>query len=51
MAKRNRYVRLTLANGDTRVVDVGKTCTDRYIERFIADLILPYPVTKWEVLA
>ena len=47
MAKRNRYVRFTLTNGDTKVVQT-KTCTERYIRNLIADLRIS--VTKWEVL-
>ena len=47
MAKRNRYVRLTLSNGDTKVVQT-KTCTEDYIRKLIADLRIS--VVKWEVI-
>ena len=47
MAKRNRYVRFTLTNGDTKVVQT-KTCTERYIRNLIEDLRIA--VVKWEVL-
>ena len=51
MAKRNRQIRLTLANGDTRVVE-SKTTTEDYMRKFIADIEwrLPAKVVKWEVL-
>lgn len=47
MAKRNRYVRFTLTNGDTKVVQT-KTCTEDYIRRLITDMRIS--VVKWEVL-
>ena len=50
MAKRVHGVILTLANGDTRRIDV-KTTTAEYIRRVIADLILPAKVMRYEVLA
>ena len=50
MAKRVRYAILTLANGETRMIQV-KTTTAEYICRVIADMILPAKVMRWEVLA
>lgn len=50
MAKRVRYILLTLADGSQKMVQ-SKTCTENYVRNLIADLILPCPVTKWEVLA
>ena len=50
MAKRVRYAVLTLANGETRMIQV-KTTTAEYIRRVIADMILPCKVMRWEVLA
>lgn len=50
MAKRVRTIILTLADGTTRAV-TSKTVTENYVRNLIADLILPCPVTKWEVLA
>lgn len=49
MAKQVRNVRLDLANGDSRLIQV-KTVTERYIRRVIADMILPAHVMRWEVL-
>ena len=49
MAKRLKYVRLTLANGETRVIQV-KTATVEYIENVIADLIFPANVMRWELI-
>jgi len=49
MAKRMRNVRLIMANGETRMIQV-KTTTERYIREIIADLWLPAKVTGWEVL-
>ena len=50
MARRVRYAILTLANGETRMIQV-KTTTAEYICRVIADMILPAKVMRWEVLA
>lgn len=51
MAKQMRNVKLTMANGDTTVVQV-KTTTEKYIRKLIADMIwLPAKVMRWEVLA
>ena len=50
MAKRVRYAILTLANGETRMIQI-KTTTAEYICRVIADMILPAKVMRWEVLA
>ena len=51
MAKQMRNVKLTMANGDTTVVQV-KTTTEKYIRKLIADMIwLPAKVMMWEVLA
>ena len=50
MAKRVRYAVLTLANGETRMIQV-KTTTAEYIRRVIADMILPAKVMGWEVIA
>ena len=50
MAKRTRSIRVTFVNGDTKVYDIGKTATERYIRRFLSDLILPYPVRSWVVI-
>lgn len=47
MAKRIKYVRFTLTNGDTKVMQT-KTCSKRYIQNLIADLRIA--VVKWEVL-
>lgn len=49
MAKQVRKIKLTLANGDTRVVE-SKTCTEGYVQRLIADLWLPAKVIGWVVL-
>ena len=49
MAKQVRKVRLDLANGESRLIQV-KTVTERYILRVIADMILPAHVLRWEVL-
>lgn len=50
MARRVRGVILTLANGETRRIDV-KTTTENYIRRVIADMIwLPAKVMRWEVI-
>ena len=47
-----KYVRLYLANGETKLEQV-KTTTDRYIKNLIADIAyrLPAKVTSWEVIA
>ena len=51
MAKQMRNVELTLANGDTTIVQV-KTTTERYIRKLIADMYwLPCRVMRWEVIA
>lgn len=49
MAKRMKCVRLYLANGKTKVIEV-KTTTDRYIKNVIADLIFDAPVMRWELI-
>lgn len=49
MAKHIKYVRLTLANGETRLIQV-KTTTVEYIESVIADLIFPANVMRWELI-
>ena len=49
MAKSVRTIILTLANGETKAV-LSKTCTENYVRNLIRDLILPYPVIKWEVI-
>ena len=49
MAKRMKYVRLYLANGETRLIRV-KTATVNYIECVIADLVFPASVTRWELI-
>lgn len=48
MAKRVRYILLTLADGSQKMVQ-SKTCTESYIRNLIADLRIC--VVKWEVLA
>lgn len=48
MAKRVRYILLTLADGSQKMVQ-SKTCTEDYVRKLIADLRIS--VTKWEVLA
>ncbi len=48
MAKRVRYVRFTLTNGDTKLEQV-KTTTEGYIRKLIRDL--RYSVRSWEVIA
>lgn len=51
MAKTVKYVRLTMANGDTTVLSV-KTVTENYIRRVIRDMYwLPAKVMRWEVIA
>ena len=47
--KKVKYVRLTMANGETRVVQV-KTTTENYIRKLIADMNLPDKVIRWEVV-
>ena len=47
MAKKVRYVVLTLADGDTKVIRV-KTTTEKFIERIIADMRIA--VRNWEVI-
>ena len=49
MAKRVRNVRLDMANGESRMIQV-KTTTERYIREIIADLCLPAKVIGWEVI-
>ena len=50
MARSMRKVELTMANGDTTVVDV-KTTTETYIRRLIADMYwLPAKVISWAVI-
>ena len=49
MAKQIRYVRLTLANGETRLLQT-KTTTASYIRKIIESLILPANVMKYEVI-
>lgn len=49
MAKQIHYVRLLLANGETRLIQT-KTTTAAYIRRIIDDLILPANVMRYEVI-
>ena len=49
MAKKVRYVKLTMSNGETRLVQV-KTTTENYIRKLIADMCLPAKVIRWEIL-
>lgn len=49
MAKKVKYVRLYLANGETRVIQV-KTATANYIEGVIADMIFDSHVMRWELI-
>ena len=49
MAKRVHYVRLFLANGETKMIQT-KTTTESYLRRLFNDLILPANVTKYEVV-
>lgn len=49
MAKRVRYCKLMLANGETRMIQV-KTTTENYIRKVIADLMLPAKVVEWVVI-
>lgn len=49
MAKRVRYCKLVLENGDTKVIQV-KTTTENYIRKVIADMCLPGKVIKWVVI-
>lgn len=50
MAKRVRYIILSLSNGESKMITV-KTTTENYIRKVIADLWLPAKVIGWEVLA
>ena len=49
--KKIKYVVLTLANGETRMIST-KTTAENYMRNLIADLspTLPADVTNWEVL-
>lgn len=49
MAKRVRYCRLMLENGDTKLIQV-KTTTENYIRKVIADMCLTVKVVGWEVV-
>ena len=49
MAKRVRYIRFTLSNGETRLIQT-KTTTENYIRKVIADMNFPAKVVAWEVL-
>lgn len=49
MAKRVRYCRLMLENGDTKMIQI-KTTTENYIRKVIADMRLPAKVVGWEVV-
>ena len=48
MAKRVRYVRFTLTNGETRMIQV-KTTTENFIRKLIADMRIS--VRSYEVIA
>ena len=50
MTRKVRKVKLTMANGDTTVVDV-KTTTETYIRKLVADMYwLPARVISWVVI-
>ena len=50
MAKQVKYVKLILANGDTRLIQT-KTITSAYIRKIVDAMILPANVMRYEVIA